>query len=110
MASHMDSRFFPFGYTNMVRYKMGLKKITNPKQNSVTNLKEKVLNWPLYHQNHERRYTCDAEIIDPHLEEIYQTYLKNGREMMAERNPKIINDNTWGLSKYKFDEEHKKSN
>ena len=32
-GNHMDSRFFPFGYTNMVRYKMGLKKISNPKQN-----------------------------------------------------------------------------
>ncbi len=29
----MNSRFFPFDYTNMVRNKMGLKKISNPKQN-----------------------------------------------------------------------------
>ncbi len=30
----INSRFFPFGYTNMVRQKMGLKKISNPKQNN----------------------------------------------------------------------------
>ena len=32
-GNHMNSRFFPFDYTNMVRNKMGLKKISNPKQN-----------------------------------------------------------------------------
>ena len=32
-GNHMNSKLFPFGYTNMVRQKMGLKKITNPKQN-----------------------------------------------------------------------------
>ena len=30
----VNSRFFSFGYTNMLRNKMGLKKITNPKQNA----------------------------------------------------------------------------
>ena len=30
---HMKNRFFPFGFTNMIRYKIGLKKISNPKQN-----------------------------------------------------------------------------
>ena len=33
-GNHMNSKFFPFGYTNMVRQKMGLKKISNPKQNN----------------------------------------------------------------------------
>jgi hypothetical protein len=32
-GDHANSRFFPFGYTNMVRQKIGLKKISNPKQN-----------------------------------------------------------------------------
>jgi hypothetical protein len=32
-GNHMNSKIFPFGYTNMVRQKMGLKKISNPKQN-----------------------------------------------------------------------------
>jgi len=32
-GNHVNSRFFPLGYTNMVRQKMGLKKIINPKQN-----------------------------------------------------------------------------
>ena len=30
----VNSRFFSFGYTNMLRNKMGLKEITNPKQNA----------------------------------------------------------------------------
>ena len=30
---HMKNRFFPFGFTNMIRYKIGLKKISNTKQN-----------------------------------------------------------------------------
>jgi hypothetical protein len=33
-GNQINSRFFPFGYTNMVRQKMGLKKISNPKQNN----------------------------------------------------------------------------
>ena len=33
-GNHMNSKFFSFGYTNMVRHKMGLKKISNPKQNT----------------------------------------------------------------------------
>jgi len=32
-GNHVNSRFFPFGYTNMIRQKIGLKKITNPKEN-----------------------------------------------------------------------------
>ena len=32
-GNHSDSKLFPFGYTNMLRYKMGLKKIKNPKEN-----------------------------------------------------------------------------
>jgi len=32
-GNHANSRFFPFGYTNMIRQKIGLKKITNPKEN-----------------------------------------------------------------------------
>ena len=32
-GNHINSRFFNFDYTNMVRQKMGLKKISNPKQN-----------------------------------------------------------------------------
>lgn len=32
-GSHVNSKYFPFGYTNMLREKIGLKKIKNPKQN-----------------------------------------------------------------------------
>ena len=32
-GNHENSRSFSLGYTNMIRYKMGLKKIINPKQN-----------------------------------------------------------------------------
>ena len=32
-GNHENSRSFSLGYTNMIRYKMGLKKISNPKQN-----------------------------------------------------------------------------
>ena len=33
-GNHINSKFFPFGYTNMIRHKMGLKKISNPKKNT----------------------------------------------------------------------------
>jgi hypothetical protein len=33
-GNHINSRFFNFDYTNMVRQKIGLKKISNPKQNN----------------------------------------------------------------------------
>jgi hypothetical protein len=32
-GNHSNSKFFPFGYTNMIRQKIGLKKIKNPKDN-----------------------------------------------------------------------------
>ena len=32
-GNHKNSKFFSFGYTKMVRHKMGLKKISNPKRN-----------------------------------------------------------------------------
>lgn len=32
-GNHFNSKFFPFGYTNMLREKIGLKKIKNPKLN-----------------------------------------------------------------------------
>ena len=33
-GNHINSKFFPFGYTNMIRQKIGLKKINNPKENN----------------------------------------------------------------------------
>ena len=33
-GNHENNRSFSLGYTNMIRYKMGLKKISNPKQNT----------------------------------------------------------------------------
>jgi len=35
-GNHTNSKFFPFGYTNMIRQKIGLKKIKNPKENFST--------------------------------------------------------------------------
>jgi len=32
-GNHTNSKLFPFGYTNMIRQKIGLKKIKNPKEN-----------------------------------------------------------------------------
>jgi hypothetical protein len=32
-GNHTNSKIFPFGYTNMIREKIGLKKIKNPKEN-----------------------------------------------------------------------------
>ena len=33
-GNHRNNKFFSFGYTNMIRNKMGLKKIDNPVQNT----------------------------------------------------------------------------
>ena len=74
---------------------------------AMSGLKEKVFRWPVYHQDHERRFICDGDTIEPRVEEMHQTYLKYARKMLLERAPIIHNDDDWGLSEYQFDEEIK---
>jgi len=65
-------------------------------------LKEKVFDYPVYHQNHDRRYTCDAEEVNPSVEAMYQRHVKEGNKMLKDGKPIIYNDDNWGLAQYDF--------
>tara|TARA_B100001250_G_scaffold188793_1_gene162220 strand:- start:8489 stop:9493 length:1005 start_codon:yes stop_codon:yes gene_type:complete len=72
---------------------------------AMSGLKEKVFRWPIYHQNHDRRYVCDEDNLDPVIEEMYQKFLTVGRKMIEQGSPIINNNDNWGLVENKFDEE-----
>lgn len=73
---------------------------------AMSGLKEKVFYWPIYHQNHDRRYECDSDNADPIIDEMYETYVKMGRQMIKEGTPIIQNNDDWGLADYKFEEDY----
>ena len=73
---------------------------------AMSGLKEKVFYWPIYHQNHDRRYECDSDNSDPIIDEMYETYVKMGRQMIKQRAPIIQNNDDWGLADYKLEEDY----
>ncbi|MCB9234396.1 MAG: hypothetical protein H6581_22270 [Bacteroidia bacterium] len=72
---------------------------------ATSGLREVVLPWPAYHQNHDRRYSCDETEANPIVDKAYKIYEANGRKMMAEKKPMIVNDDNWGLKGMELPEE-----
>lgn len=67
-------------------------------------LREYVYKWPLFHQNHERRYECDGEEVKPSVLVMYDRYVEAGNKMLKEGKPIIANDENWGLSNNDFED------
>ncbi len=70
----------------------------------VNGLKEKVLRWPIYHQDHGRRYDAQKDALDPVLRQAYLFFQDEAQKMIREKKSKIYNPDNWGLADYKLDE------
>jgi len=70
----------------------------------VSGLKEKVLRWPIYHQEHERRYDAQKDEFSPVLRQAYLFFQKEAQGMIAEKKHRIYNPENWGLADDSLDE------
>lgn len=69
-------------------------------------LSESLLRWPIYHQDHERRYNTDFDQVkhDDAINSMFQRLLDETREMEKSHQPKISNAADWGLAGEDFKE------
>lgn len=70
----------------------------------VAGLKENVLNFPVYHQDHERRYKADFDeaAFSKEITDMFARFLNDSREMERTRSPKIVNPPDWGHGSQTF--------
>jgi len=70
----------------------------------VSGLKENILNWPIYHQDHERRYKADFDEskYEKEITDMFNRFMNDSRAMEASRKPKITNPPDWGHAKENF--------
>jgi hypothetical protein len=73
-------------------------------QAAVKGLKESMLKFPIYHQDHERRYTSDrkSEIEDT----AYLFFQKESEEMITSNKTKQYNSDNWGLKSIELNEQY----
>lgn len=70
-------------------------------------LRQIVLPWPVYHQDHERRYNIDMhrrEINNKDISDMHRRLVDDTRQMESSHCPKIINDRDWGNASENFAE------
>jgi len=65
-------------------------------------LKEKVLNHPIFHQEHERRY--DATKVNPEFEKAYRFFEEQSALMIQQQKAEKYNGAHWGLAKFDLPE------
>ena len=71
-------------------------------QAAMLGLQEKVLAWPIYHQEHERRYDADQHI--PAYREAYFNFQEEAQKMLHQKAPVIYNDDNWGFANFELEE------
>lgn len=71
----------------------------------VSGLKENVLNFPVYHQDHERRYKADFDeaAFSKEIADMFTRFMNDSREMEKTNTPKITNTENWGQANSSFD-------
>jgi hypothetical protein len=63
-----------------------------------TSLKESVFKWPVFHQNHERRYTWDAIKNEETFLEAFQNFERIAQDVVSKKISKdYLNNANWGL-------------
>ncbi|MDZ4844504.1 MAG: hypothetical protein SH857_03030 [Chitinophagales bacterium] len=67
-------------------------------------LKETVLQHPICHQDHGRRYDAQKDEFDPLLRTAYLYFQNEAQVMIREKHHKIYNPATWGLAGYQLKE------
>ena len=60
-------------------------------------LKETILNHPIFHQDHTRRYDASEE-ADSEYRKVYLDFQSQAQQMIAQKEPIIYNNDDWGLS------------
>ena len=55
------------------------------------------LDWPVFHQDHERRYSGEDDKRNEEIRKMFRLFVKEGEKMLNEGNPRIFNDEFWGL-------------
>lgn len=73
---------------------------------SIAGVLENILRWPVYHQDHERRYIVDlaAHKKNKELMDMLDRFTEDTRAMEASRTPKIVNAEDWGCGGEEFKE------
>jgi hypothetical protein len=69
---------------------------------SVTGLKEKILPYLVYHQEHERRF--DFNTNNPDMDKMYERLLKDSEAMLSTKKVVGGNDTSWGMDEFIFEE------
>lgn len=64
-------------------------------------LKELIFPYPIFHQEHERRF--DFGKISNEMHAMYAKLQKIGKKVLAENKPHITNDEDWGLKNYELE-------
>ncbi|HXH19651.1 MAG TPA: hypothetical protein VNJ07_11280 [Chitinophagales bacterium] len=70
----------------------------------ISGLKEHVLRWPLFHQDHQRRYDAQKDEFSPVLRQAYLFFQDEAQKMIAEKKTKIYNPDNWGLADFRLEE------
>lgn len=65
-------------------------------------LQEVILPFPIYHQEHERRYDATTENLK--YRAAYLKFQKDAQEMIKKKEPKIYNSKDWGFSSVQLEE------
>lgn len=71
-------------------------------QAATLSLKEFVYPYPIYHQEHDRRYNAETENLD--FRKAYLTFQEDSQIMIKEKKPTIFNSEHWGFAHLNLEE------
>jgi len=105
MLMHRDNWFNLRGYPEDAYISTHCDAILTV-MSSAFGLKANILRWPIYHQDHERRYNTNFDEIKDNkdINYMFQRCLNDTREMETLRKPKITNPPDWGHANENFEE------
>ena len=84
VSTHTDSLFTFMAYAHLKR--------------------EHVFGAPVFHQEHERRYTWKAIETDSKFSEMFNWFQQQARQMLKLNSAIVYNNNDWGLNSYTVEE------
>jgi hypothetical protein len=101
--SHRDNWFSLRGYpeTTYMSTHTDSLFLAMLKHNSI---RECRLEWPVYHQEHARRYEVDSQSRSSIFRRQYEFLVRETWNMKLRKRPTIYNDETWGLRKHELEE------
>jgi hypothetical protein len=71
-------------------------------QAATLGLKEQVFSYPIYHQEHTRRYDADKENRD--FRDAYLIFQNDAQRMIKEKKPMLFNNQNWGFENSELEE------